>query len=264
MGKFMDVHSGFVGVTAAQLEDAHGRDLAIEAEEGGGSVMKRVSVLRRLLPLVTVGAALVLVPAGVFAADADDLAAARAATEAFTDVAAAEAAGYGLPAEGPLHECIESLDDTGAMGLHYINGDLVGNPELDLTRPEALVYQPMAGGGLKLVALEYVVFAEAWDAANDHPPMLFGEMFMLTEDPNRYELPAFYALHVWLYEDNPAGMFASFNANVTCTILPDTATEPTAEATPATGLAPLAIAVLALVGVASAFLVRRDRGRLAP
>jgi hypothetical protein len=34
MGKFMDVHSGFVGVTAEQLEEAHGRDLAIEAEEG--------------------------------------------------------------------------------------------------------------------------------------------------------------------------------------------------------------------------------------
>jgi hypothetical protein len=34
MGKFMDVHSGFVGVTAAQLDEAHGRDLAIEAEEG--------------------------------------------------------------------------------------------------------------------------------------------------------------------------------------------------------------------------------------
>ncbi len=34
MAKFMDVHSGFVGVTAAQLEEAHGRDLAIEADEG--------------------------------------------------------------------------------------------------------------------------------------------------------------------------------------------------------------------------------------
>jgi hypothetical protein len=34
MGKFMDVHSGFIGVTAAQLNEAHGRDLAIEAQEG--------------------------------------------------------------------------------------------------------------------------------------------------------------------------------------------------------------------------------------
>jgi Protein of unknown function (DUF4242) len=31
--KFMDVHSGFVGVTAEQLKEAHERDLAIEADE---------------------------------------------------------------------------------------------------------------------------------------------------------------------------------------------------------------------------------------
>jgi hypothetical protein len=34
MAKFMDVHSGFVGVTAQQLKEAHERDLAIEKEEG--------------------------------------------------------------------------------------------------------------------------------------------------------------------------------------------------------------------------------------
>jgi hypothetical protein len=34
MGKFMDVHSGFVGVSADQLREAHERDLAIEKDEG--------------------------------------------------------------------------------------------------------------------------------------------------------------------------------------------------------------------------------------
>ncbi|WP_426565719.1 SCO4226 family nickel-binding protein [Angustibacter sp. McL0619] len=34
MASFMDVHSGFVGVTAQQLCEAHDRDLAIESEEG--------------------------------------------------------------------------------------------------------------------------------------------------------------------------------------------------------------------------------------
>ena len=34
MAKFMDVHSGFVGVTAPQLREAHDRDLAIENDEG--------------------------------------------------------------------------------------------------------------------------------------------------------------------------------------------------------------------------------------
>jgi hypothetical protein len=32
--KFMDVHSGFVGVTAEQLKAAHEADLSIEADEG--------------------------------------------------------------------------------------------------------------------------------------------------------------------------------------------------------------------------------------
>jgi hypothetical protein len=34
MAKFMDVHSGFFGVTAEQLAAAHQADLDIEAEEG--------------------------------------------------------------------------------------------------------------------------------------------------------------------------------------------------------------------------------------
>jgi hypothetical protein len=34
MARYMDVHSGFVGVTADQLREAHERDLAIEAAEG--------------------------------------------------------------------------------------------------------------------------------------------------------------------------------------------------------------------------------------
>jgi hypothetical protein len=34
MAKFMDVHSGFIGVTEAQLREAHERDLAVEAAEG--------------------------------------------------------------------------------------------------------------------------------------------------------------------------------------------------------------------------------------
>ncbi len=34
MAKFMDVHSGFIGVTAQQLVEAHERDLAIEGDEG--------------------------------------------------------------------------------------------------------------------------------------------------------------------------------------------------------------------------------------
>lgn len=34
MAKFMDVHSGFFGVSQEQLREAHDRDLAIQDEEG--------------------------------------------------------------------------------------------------------------------------------------------------------------------------------------------------------------------------------------
>ncbi len=34
MARFMDVHSGFVGVTREQLQEAHRKDQAIEREEG--------------------------------------------------------------------------------------------------------------------------------------------------------------------------------------------------------------------------------------
>ena len=35
--------------------------------------------------------------------------------------------------------------------------------------------------------------------------------------PNRYDLPAFYALHAWIWDHNPAGVFENFNPTVSCT-----------------------------------------------
>jgi hypothetical protein len=178
-------------------------------------------------------AAWLTVPAVTLAGTEDDLDAARAATEGFVEPAAAEEAGYGLPPDGPLHECIASFDDTGAMGLHYINADLVGDTVVDAATPEALVYEPASDGSLELVAIEYVVFAEGWDAENEMAPMLFGEMFMLVEEPNRYELPAFYALHAWVWKENPSGTFASFNPDATCAnAMPNTAVGDPTSATP--------------------------------
>jgi hypothetical protein len=142
-----------------------------------------------------------------------DLDRARAATARFNSLNQAIKAGYALPPGGPLHECIASFDGTGAMGFHYINGNLLDGT-IDPTKPEALVYAPDKNGKLKLVALEYVVFQGAWEG--EHVPMLFEEMFMSIEDPNRYEIPAFFALHAWIWKDNPSGTFAPFNPAVSC------------------------------------------------
>lgn len=151
---------------------------------------------------------------------ARDLAAARDATARFKDVDAAIAAGYGQPpAPAPLHECISSFDGTGAMGFHFINGSLLDG-KVDPRKPEVLVYAPDKHGKLQLVALEYVVFQGDWvdkhGVMKKKMPSLFHEEFMATGDPNRYQIPAFFSLHVWLYKHNPSGLFAPFNPTVSC------------------------------------------------
>ena len=102
------------------------------------------------------------------------------------------------------------------MGIHYVNGGLVGDPAVDAQKPEALVYEPEQNGRLRLVALEYVVIKSAWDATHSSPPSLFGQTFNLTLSPNRFGLPAFYSLHAWIWKHNPAGMFSPWNPDVTC------------------------------------------------
>lgn len=175
---------------------------------------------RRRLLLVVVGAVVVglavlayvlLRPAGL----SPELAAVHDATADFEDVAAVEQAGYGelLDAEGIA--CIEH-DDQGAMGIHHVHGDLVGDATLDAERPEAIIYEPTESGSLELVGVEYVVFQEAWDAENDTAPVLFGQEFSAVGADNRYGIPAFYELHAWVWKDNPAGMFADYNPDVTC------------------------------------------------
>ena len=133
----------------------------------------------------------------------------RQATKNYKDVAAAESAGYGL-----FHGCV-SGPQVGAMGIHFVNGDLVGDGLIDAVQPEALIYE-LRNGKLQLVGVEYVVLAEAWDAAHETPPSLMGQVFHYVSAPNRYRIPAFYELHVWAWKENPLGMFTDWNPKVSC------------------------------------------------
>jgi hypothetical protein len=38
---------------------------------------------------------------------------------------------------------------------------------------------------LHLAAVEYIVVKSAWDATHKQPPMLFGQLFMTRDAPNR-------------------------------------------------------------------------------
>jgi hypothetical protein len=134
----------------------------------------------------------------------------RNATRRFADVNVAIAAGYqqnGGCVSGP---------DKGAMGVHYANPVLFADGQLDATRPEVVVYEPVGGGRLRLVAVEYVVDAAAWLRNNNAAPILEGQHFHFVNSPNRYTSPPFFELHVWAWRDNPNGAFADWNSEVSC------------------------------------------------
>jgi len=134
----------------------------------------------------------------------------RQATQQFIDVNAAESAGY-----GPAFGCV-SGPDHGAMGIHYINGALVGDGEIDAAHPEALIYEPV-GDKRRLVGVEYIVIAATWLANhNGVPPALEGQAFQFVDSPNRYGIPAIFELHVWAWRDNPNGAFVDWNNKVSC------------------------------------------------
>ncbi|HEU4829338.1 MAG TPA: hypothetical protein VFT04_09085 [Gemmatimonadales bacterium] len=129
----------------------------------------------------------------------------------------------GLPAE------------VGVMGIHFFRPDLLGitgppNPKVngtgthtDFRKPAVLIYEPQADGSLQLVAVENLVFIESWEAAgHTAPPVFQGHVYnRMVDDPatpvdEAHHFESHYDLHVWLYKENPAGMFAQFNPAGTC------------------------------------------------
>jgi hypothetical protein len=161
--------------------------------------------MRSKLLVVFVLVAILAVPfaATVSAQGNASLAAVRAATAQFHRSEVAEATGY-----FNTGECVE-LPGVGAMGYHFVNFGLV-DLELNPTQPEILVYAPSPSGNMKLVAVEYAVPIGPWDAIYDYPPSVLGQ--------NLHPAPhlGLYILHAWVWQHNPAGMFADWNPNVSC------------------------------------------------
>ncbi|AHG90400.1 hypothetical protein J421_2863 [Gemmatirosa kalamazoonensis] len=166
-----------------------------------------------------------------------DLTAVRAATERFRDVKVALAEGY-IRDPFDLCDTAEMMGRPaalGAMGIHYVRPDLLGitgppNPRVDGTgthidfrKPAILIYEPQKDGSLDLVAVENLVFIKAWEkAGNSAPPSFRGVPFdRMVDDPataadEAHMFEPHYDRHVWLYRDNPNGIFAQYNPNVSC------------------------------------------------
>lgn len=108
--------------------------------------------------------------------------------------------------------------DTGAMGVHFVLPARISAGVLNPTEPEALIYQPMGKGSMRLVGVEFIVLASVWEANNGASavPALAGNLLNYVAAPNRYGLPAFYEIHVWAWRHNPKGTYADWNTHVTC------------------------------------------------
>lgn len=134
----------------------------------------------------------------------------REATGKYRDVNVAIADGY---AGG---DCVSGRDG-GAMGIHFVNVGRLGDGRLELAHPEALIYEPLPGGKLRLVGVEYITFVDVWSAVNaGAPATLAGHLLHYSGAPNRYAIPAHYELHVWAWKHNPVGTFADWNPTVSC------------------------------------------------
>ncbi|MEO7964416.1 MAG: hypothetical protein ABIT38_10985 [Gemmatimonadaceae bacterium] len=129
-----------------------------------------------------------------------DLATLRQVTAPFHSFDRANASGWNTM----ITACM--TDPTlGGMGFHYGNTNLIdGRVRVD--EPELLLYEPEANGRMRLVAVEYIMPL----TASAVPPRLFDRDFK----PNL----AFgiWALHAWVWKDNPSGIFADWNPRVTC------------------------------------------------
>jgi hypothetical protein len=165
------------------------------------------------------------------------LAEVRSATEQFRDVEVALAEGY---IRDPFDLCetahmMGRPAELGAMGVHYVRPDLLGitgppSPRVDgvgthtdFRKPSILIYEPQADGSLELVAVENLVFTRSWrETGQSAPPTFYGVPYdtmiddPTTETDEAHMFAPHFDRHVWIYRDNPNGVFAPFNPAVTC------------------------------------------------
>jgi hypothetical protein len=103
--------------------------------------------------------------------------------------------------------CLE-LPGVGGMGHHYANLAWLNDAEVRWDKPELLVFGPSPNkrDGLKLVAVEYIVFT----ALSPTPPVVFGQTLHFNPDVDAW------VLHVWIGDHNPTGIFEDWNPTISC------------------------------------------------
>ena len=177
-------------------------------------------------------------PSGVAPAGSEQLGAAvsaglaqvRAATAAFHDIDGANAAGYTVWSPDPFAPGATCPSNpAGNMGYHLVNVGLRGsaaNPAagdavIDPLRPEMLLFERRADGEMHLVGVEYLVFKAAWEreyGVGAAPPTVLGQPLPLSSHTFVTGGPSIdhYEVHVWVWSNNPLGMFSPWNPGVRC------------------------------------------------
>ena len=131
-----------------------------------------------------------------------DLGRIRTATQAFRSVDAATAAGYAA-----VTGCIDNGPE-GAMGYHHQNEALLDD-RIEVERPEMLVFERLPDGAYRLNGVEYIVPFSAHPMDRE-PPTVMGQA--LKRAPS---LGIWYR-HVWVWLENPSGLFADWHPGVSC------------------------------------------------
>lgn len=138
-----------------------------------------------------------------------ELAHLRRATAQFHSFATASNASYDILVTHPTTgaACLDHPTE-GGMGRHYLNLNLVDDA-VSVTEPEVLIYEPMANGKLRLVAVEYLI-PYTIRGPGETPPTLLGREFMHNSTFNLW------MLHAYVWKHNPDGLFATWNPDITC------------------------------------------------
>ena len=135
----------------------------------------------------------------------------RAATARYHSVDQALADGF-LPTE----DCVE-LPGFGGMGYHFANPRRLAAEGVDPARPSILLYVKDGHGRLRLAGAEWFTPDPDQDlATEDGRPTLFGQPFDGPMPGHGPGMPIHFDLHVWIWQDNPTGMFQAWNPTVTC------------------------------------------------
>ncbi len=131
----------------------------------------------------------------------------RVATDAYHVLDSAVAAGY----SGDIPKCYTDSLHTptlGGMGFHHVNRSWM-DAVLDLEKPEILLYERAADGGYAITGVEYILPYKYWPR-DSTPPELMGRALFQENERN------YWYTHVWVWKNNPAGLFADWNPDVGC------------------------------------------------